>query len=262
MKNTKFRKRALLSSVAMLLVAILALGSATFAWFTQNTEATADGIYVKTTKASTLLISDDQHGWGTSVTYNQGTNSSSKVMFPASSGDGATWYQAISESETTGAAKTSSIKAITGASGVANANAKYVFANELNVKNGGETGSPAINGITISWSWTGATADYARIALVECTESGTITGAFSSSVYAQNNRTYTGLTATDGTGTSITPSTQTSMTVGTGTLAAGEAKYYKLFVWFEGQDTACIDGNAGQVLNDLEFTVNGTPADN
>ena len=30
MTNTKFRKRALLSSVAMLLVALVALGSATF----------------------------------------------------------------------------------------------------------------------------------------------------------------------------------------------------------------------------------------
>ena len=36
------KKRALISSVAMLLVAIIALGTATFAWFTQNTQASAD----------------------------------------------------------------------------------------------------------------------------------------------------------------------------------------------------------------------------
>ena len=40
----KSRKRLLISSIAMLLVAMLALGTATFAWFTQNTTATASGI--------------------------------------------------------------------------------------------------------------------------------------------------------------------------------------------------------------------------
>ena len=44
MTNTKFRRRALISSVAMLLVALVALGSATFAWFTENPVVKADGI--------------------------------------------------------------------------------------------------------------------------------------------------------------------------------------------------------------------------
>ena len=47
MTNTKFRRRALLSSVAMLLVALVALGSATFAWFTENPVVTASGISAK-----------------------------------------------------------------------------------------------------------------------------------------------------------------------------------------------------------------------
>ncbi len=38
MTNTKFRRRALVSSIAMLLVALVALGSATFAWFAENPE--------------------------------------------------------------------------------------------------------------------------------------------------------------------------------------------------------------------------------
>ena len=56
MKTTS-RKRLLISSVAMLLVAMLALGTATFAWFTQSTTATANGINVKTIKSSELVIS-------------------------------------------------------------------------------------------------------------------------------------------------------------------------------------------------------------
>ncbi len=59
MTNTKFRKRALLSSVAMLLVALVALGSATFAWFNTQNEASAKTITAKTTKSSDITLSED-----------------------------------------------------------------------------------------------------------------------------------------------------------------------------------------------------------
>jgi len=56
MKNTTFRKKALLSSVAMLLVAIVALGSATFAWFTANPTVTAEGFSAQASTAAGLAI--------------------------------------------------------------------------------------------------------------------------------------------------------------------------------------------------------------
>ena len=56
MTNTKFRKRALLSSVAMLLVALVALGSATFAWFVANPEVTSDGLKMTTTASAGLAV--------------------------------------------------------------------------------------------------------------------------------------------------------------------------------------------------------------
>lgn len=59
MKNTTFRKKALLSSVAMLLVALVALGSATFAWFAANPNATASGLDLKTTASQGLVIKTD-----------------------------------------------------------------------------------------------------------------------------------------------------------------------------------------------------------
>ena len=56
MTNTKFRKRALLSSVAMLLVAFIALGSATFAWFVANPTATASGLKMQTKADAGIAI--------------------------------------------------------------------------------------------------------------------------------------------------------------------------------------------------------------
>ncbi len=46
---TKSRKKILLSSIAMLLVALVALGSATFAWFTVQKTVTADTMKVSAT---------------------------------------------------------------------------------------------------------------------------------------------------------------------------------------------------------------------
>lgn len=73
MTNTKFRKRALLSSVAMLLVALIALGSATFAWFVANPIVSATGLTMTTTAAPGLQVlsksaSLKQDDWGYQTT--------------------------------------------------------------------------------------------------------------------------------------------------------------------------------------------------
>lgn len=64
MTNTKFRKRALLSSVAMLLVALVALGSATFAWYQAQMTVSAAGMTFSTNSAAGLEIisSSEAHG--------------------------------------------------------------------------------------------------------------------------------------------------------------------------------------------------------
>lgn len=62
MKNTtSFRKKALLSSLAMLMVALIALSSATFAWFTSNPNATASGLQLKATASKGLVIQTASH---------------------------------------------------------------------------------------------------------------------------------------------------------------------------------------------------------
>lgn len=53
----------------MLLVAMLALGTATFAWFTTSTSTKADGINVTTVKSSDLKISRYNHTWVDGFSY-------------------------------------------------------------------------------------------------------------------------------------------------------------------------------------------------
>lgn len=72
MKHTS-RKKMLLSSVAMLLVAMLALGSATFAWFTSNPKAEAKGLSLKTTASTGLVVrTDSDSAWSHSAALCKG----------------------------------------------------------------------------------------------------------------------------------------------------------------------------------------------
>ena len=90
MKTTS-RKRLLISSVAMLLVAMLALGTATFAWFTQDTRSYADQINAKTSKVSSLVLSkQDRTNWQSHIQYGV----DGRVMYPASSSNGSQWFYA------------------------------------------------------------------------------------------------------------------------------------------------------------------------
>lgn len=273
--KAKSRRRLLISSVAMLLVAMLALGTATFAWFTQNTTANANGVYAQVVKTSSLQISKlpSNTGWASSVAYGFGTSETAKKMYPASSTNGVNWVTAISDNAQTGAIKDGSAAYINSSTGTLtkdttsgtngeSADAKYVFKSMLNIKNTGEAG--AINSVKIQSNLSGmATAsDYIRVALVETAADGSTDTNFATSIYSKAADDDTAMgdgTAASTTGT-VTVAAFPAAGISVGNLNAGEAKYYNLYVWFEGTDTNCIDDNAGQSLSNLTFTVSGVPA--
>ena len=58
MMKSKAIKRQLLAAVAMVLVAAVALGSATYEWFVNNTKVTAETVSMTASAAQTLLISE------------------------------------------------------------------------------------------------------------------------------------------------------------------------------------------------------------
>ncbi len=247
------RRRVLISSMAMLLVALVALSTATFAWFTSNTTATANGINVKTVKTSTLEISDKNHDWDSTVKYNHTAN-----MFPASTTTGTSFVKTVAADKK--ASDRDTTKDITSASGDS-----YVFANQLNVKNSGDGLVKNVK-ITIEKF----TNKYGRIALLPANDAGTITypegKSFKDYVFDVDGETYDGLTDTEGNVVSINANNGMELTVGD--LGKNEAKYFNLYIWFEGQDKDCYDANAGQTIYDtaegnttLQFTVSGTPDD-
>lgn len=86
MKHTTTRKKMLLSSVAMLLVAMLALGSATYAWFAANPKAKANGIKMRTTASTGLVIRTETDSfWSHNATLRSTGDSTSSVKAPTNS---------------------------------------------------------------------------------------------------------------------------------------------------------------------------------
>ena len=68
--NSKAIKRQLLAAIAMVLVAALALGSSTFAWFVQNTSVQAKTATVSASTAYALMISETgKNTWATTYSF-------------------------------------------------------------------------------------------------------------------------------------------------------------------------------------------------
>lgn len=253
------KKRALISSVAMLLVAIIALGTATFAWFTTNTSATADKLSVKTIKASELLLSKTSGDWKDQIHYDY----QNQVLKPASSVDGTHWFTAIAKEK----GKFDALDA--NATDISASLDGYVFKEQLNVMNAGKA---TVNNVKISFSLTETEAvagkKYVRLALVPTDNRGAdaavtkanfqdpkymfASGADTADAFADATKTTETITATSG----------AAGEVEVGTLAADEARYFNLYVWFEGQDTDCSDKNAGNIMPEIRFTVSGENAEN
>lgn len=256
------KKRALISSVAMLLVAIIALGTATFAWFTTNTSATADQLSVQTVKASEIVLSDNENPWTDQLHY----KTFDRVLKPASSADGVNWFTAQA------AAKDKFNASATPTATIAEENiGDYVFMNQLNVCNNGKA---AVDNATISFKLRETNQadgkNYLRLALVEATKkakNAPLKGDFTAGVYAFGEDTADAYTK-DENGSIITKKidakdgTNVSLNIGhLGAKDSGtEAKYYNLYVWFEGQDTDCYDTYAGNAMPEITFTVTGATA--
>lgn len=244
--KAKSRKHLLISSIAMLLVAAVALGAATYAWFTSSTTATASGINVRTIQASELQISKSDVVWDTTLNYGV----SNKILLPTSTANGTAWF--------TGNAVDRDNFATDGTYTTIPNKDNYYFTEQLNVQN---AGAATVEDVEISFAAPPG-CDYWRVAIVEANASGieaTLTGDFTQSVFDNSGTPYNAVTSTTAADTEITP--KTTYTVSVGDLAENDVKYYNIYVWFEGQDEECKDVNAGQQIPDITFTVSGTTAD-
>lgn len=280
MKTTS-KKRMLISSVAMLLVAMLALGTATFAWFTSSTSATTQNLSVKTIKSSELKISKSDLQWTDTLDY----EFAGQVLKPASSANGSNWFTATAASKSAAATTADLVTNIT--SSVLNETTHttngYVFFEQLNVTNAGKAD---VDDVTISFtlSETQQTMGkkYLRLALVPAANGGANAAnsiesgkTFANYVYSVGADSADAITGTEIVSDVNTLKTQRTASIdgsgnveinigqliGDGSETEGvQSKYFNLYVWFEGQDADCYDAFAGNAMPQLTFTVSGNTA--
>lgn len=93
--NSKAIKRQLLAAIAMVLVAAIALGSSTYAWFVASGTVKAEGMKVQAQAESGILIKENASGktFGTIATVDSAT----AKLYPTSTTDLENWYHATSK---------------------------------------------------------------------------------------------------------------------------------------------------------------------
>ncbi len=250
----KSRKKILLSSIAMLLVALVALGSATFAWFTINRQVTAKDINVKAATSSGLVISNKQQAqWLTEVSFSEAGTSPTvlnPISYDAKVGQAMPTGYYPEDVENDGELKNGSASNFSSKDSLPTATDttytygtnNYVALYQVQIKSSKDT---AIDrSVTANISASGDGTSFAKAVLVD--SSNKVVASYGDAYKAITDDTPT-VSDTD---FAATTSTQVLTSV-----AANTTYTYKLYVWYEGNDTDCKDTNQGKETN---FTLNFT----
>ena len=270
-KHTAIRRSTLVSSIAMLLVAVMALSGATYAWFSSGNTADAQGIALTATTASGLyIVNDSTHtssstytapetGWVNSIDFDADADTANTSFNPVSTSWQTfkpTFYTAKSVSDTGVHDGT-----ITQVNQSANNYLVYRFFVKGDAQNQNlnctvnltarkdANGDPLGNGLK----------GYERVALVNATDAPTDltlgTNAWIFATGKESGYSYDGLSGTSGSTVSIAPlAANTSFVIDSD--YDGEATCFYLYVWFEGQDETCKNANAAASFNvSVDFSV-------
>lgn len=246
--KTKSRKRLLISSVAMLLVAMLALGTATFAWFSTSTTAKANNLKVQTIQASNLLIRKGTGGsaaskdWATQINYN---DENPATLEPASSTDFKTWFTALAPSYNAAGEAENSIAKLDTTTG-------FVVEKPFQLYYKADTGA---DDLSVNWRLDIAHdqeryEDFIRVAILD--ETGKTVFVYGKDDDDNSLQLKSGSTTVgehSGNSNVTTVAKNASLT----TFKPQDIKSYKLVVWYEGTDPQCLDENA-ITLNDISLT--------
>lgn len=264
--NSKAIKRQLLAAIAMVLVAAIALGSSTYAWFASNNKVTADGLKINAQAEGNLLLIGEKNldAKKTSVSVVL-SGTEGKSLFPthpvAAAGTGATaegttiaqWNHRYSLAYDEAISSTATDE-VDGTTVDSRKLANYVLKKELVIGLDTTNSSAACGAVTVSKvTIEGASADFLPCARVAITDKdGKLVG-----VYAPGNKyvsTFNEQTAAD----ELTdmPTAGHGEIISALSASGTSSTTITVFVYFDGRDAACNSKNfnANEVTVALEFT--------
>ena len=236
MKTTK-RSKMLLSSIAMLLVALVALGSATFAWYSINRVVTADTVNVKDSTPGGLLISLDNNNWSTDVDLvDMGSASTPVVLNPATLTFGTSGVATCKYAD--GAAASASAKTgdyVT----VADGEGTYYVVDEIWVKSDSAKAGTVQAQVTATGTLTDS---FIHLAVVDAAD-GNLLGANKDA-------------------SAMTSGTAEDLGSAVAYAASGATvKHYYVVAYADGEDTDCYTNNTTAIANSVQWALSFTLTD-
>lgn len=269
--NSKAIKRQLLAAIAMVLVAAIALGSSTYAWFVASGSVTAEGMKVQAKAEGGLAIrwaGVASELWATTASAKM---TDAKALLPASTANLAKWTYAKALKANASTADNETYEDVTGKvfAGDAGAYAEndYVVMQPFEIRSTAADKLAKglyVSGVTVTRGEnTDKDLDMAiRVGVRLVTEDGfsgnyiyaPLTGASTNYTWkdpTQNNKE-TGVTLA-AVGTAGDSNSQLVNKAETVPFGEGQAVKVQVFIWYEGEDAKLYSDNF--ITNDLSISV-------
>ena len=268
--NSKAIKKQLLAAVAMVLVAAVALGSSTYAWFVASGTVTAEGMKVQARAEGGLAIrwaGETSELWATSASAKMET---AQKLLPASTADLAKWTYAKALDASKSDADTKSYADVTkavygGESGAFKTN-DYVVMQPFEVRSTSESKLAKglyVSGVTVDRTQNKDLDPALRVGVRMVSASGDVTAKYIYAPIEGHSDSYSWKDASNGNNaTDVALEPIGDGTNGKSQLASsttpipfdkGQAVKVQVFIWYEGEDVTLFSNN--YAANDLNVTV-------
>lgn len=267
--NSKAIKRQLLAAIAMVLVAAIALGSSTYAWFANNNKVTADGITITAQSEGKLLIIDDDenfpHGEKTTVKMTANEDGKAEKLLPTHpiytiGGTFTKWVHRTSDSYSVAISGSDTEKDVT--NGTAKGDNFYYLSDELYIKlaNNGVNGdkTTAKNLKLSELKVTTTEGSDAAKSLLSAVRIMLVVGDNKTYVYNHEGKEVTTEISENGeTGVEYAASVNDSSVLADSVDTKNPVKI-SVYFYFDGRDTDCTSAkyDADQFAVSLAFTAN------
>lgn len=260
--NSKAIRKQLLAAVAMVLVAAVALGSSTYAWFAGNNSVEAKGMSVKAQAESGILIKSlDNASSSFSTTATAGMESLPEALFPTSTIDLSKWVHATSLTKESEQSKQDAGKYKTLTDDELG---NYVLKRQFAIRAASD--KQDITGVQLAITKVeakAATSNSPNLNKAVRVGVKVSTGAASDSafyIYAPQNGGFE-LTANYASGATKTEpagptGTTDVMTLANDTIPANDSQLIvDIYIWFEGEDANCKSANITAALDQINVAV-------
>lgn len=266
--NSKAIRKQLLAAVAMVLVAAVALGSSTYAWFAANNEVTAEGMQLQAQGETGIVIKSVENTQSKWATTASAAMSQSVKLKPTSTQDLTTWWHAVSDEKDNAKAQQTAENAYTD---VTTSKDDYVLMRSFYIRSAAQAvpvsdvklAIKTVTAATVADTATSENLDKSVRVGVKLSTGGSgseyyvyaplADGNFSLVAKYDGDKTLTEKKAADATKDQFALTGNAVPANDTGLLA-------EIYMWFEGEDENCKSSNITASLDNLKVTVVFTTA--